>query len=56
MLMSYERRRGHDYKGHFCQPGQPEEVIAIVGPVKFSREDFSRYVIEGTMIGWMSIE
>ena len=31
MLMSYERRRGHDYKGHFCQPGQPEEVIAAVG-------------------------
>lgn len=54
MLTSYTRHQGYDYNGRFCPPGCPQEVVASIAPIKYSREDLARCVtIDGVMVGWM---
>jgi hypothetical protein len=57
MIVPFTRRGGYDYSGRFCSPGSPQEVIASVGCIKYSRKDFTEMVtIQATMCGWMRSE
>jgi len=51
-LLPYTKRAGHAVNGRFCRPGDPDEVVALIGPIAYTRETFGKHVeILGTATG-----
>ncbi len=41
-ILPYKRREGHDEHGRFCLPGAGHEIVCVIGPIKFTRNDMAR--------------
>jgi hypothetical protein len=51
-LLPFWKTAGHDEHGRFCCAGDPREVVAHIGPIAYTREEFARFVqIQGTARG-----